>query len=418
MDAYQLSLDIIIPSFRVSLETLTPFLKVRHPGDMEVSIILIIDNPDKLLKVTQTDTITSGVKAFKKKLLEHSIGNLFYPESKLKVLCNKRNIGAANTRNVGLDNSDADYVLFLDDDVIPNENILFQYRAKLLELENEGTFEQVAGIMGPCVFPRSPTMPLKEAAFHVRNLAFIFEGPLNADYNWAQWGVTANLLVPRPKENSIRFDTSFDSPGGEDTDFCLALCEAGNGKRFHSLPSAKVTHPFWNGSVLDLLDHFFAWSLNDSKLFSKYPQFLLRSAPNLPETILLFVLPILLIFKKDILWAIWTVSVMFILNTIVDMVINNGFMQQNILMQLEQYQRPFSFYISAFFLGTLYVFVIECGTLYSHLKRFNFSNIGNRIYLNRKPDDEEEEPPAYMNKELGKFCGYIAILFLSRKFLF
>jgi glycosyltransferase involved in cell wall biosynthesis len=40
---------------------------------------------------------------------------------------NTSNMGAPKTRNVGLDESAADWVLFLDDDVVPEYDLLQHY---------------------------------------------------------------------------------------------------------------------------------------------------------------------------------------------------------------------------------------------------------------------------------------------------
>jgi cellulose synthase/poly-beta-1,6-N-acetylglucosamine synthase-like glycosyltransferase len=41
--------------------------------------------------------------------------------------CNAKNLGASGSRNLGLDESAAEYVLFLDDDVVPDPDLLAQY---------------------------------------------------------------------------------------------------------------------------------------------------------------------------------------------------------------------------------------------------------------------------------------------------
>ena len=65
-------------------------------------IILIDDNADKYWN-NQTQNI---IEAFKQS----------FPNIKLSCIVNETNLGSAQTRNVGIDASDGDYITFLDDD--------------------------------------------------------------------------------------------------------------------------------------------------------------------------------------------------------------------------------------------------------------------------------------------------------------
>jgi len=43
------------------------------------------------------------------------------------VRCNEQNLGASASRNRGIEESTGDYILFLDDDVIPSKDLLHSY---------------------------------------------------------------------------------------------------------------------------------------------------------------------------------------------------------------------------------------------------------------------------------------------------
>jgi hypothetical protein len=53
-----------------------------------------------------------------------------------------------------------------------------------------------------------------------------------------------------------------------------------------SVPSAGVTHPWWDGGRRGYL-HFFRWATGDGHLFQLYPPLMYWSFPNVAESVLL-----------------------------------------------------------------------------------------------------------------------------------
>ena len=89
------SIDVVIPSYRLKEKYLLPILQMEVPEGAEVHYIIVADNPE--------------VKS-PKRLLEKVDGE------RVKLIINPQNLGASESRNVGIENSTADWVLFLDDD--------------------------------------------------------------------------------------------------------------------------------------------------------------------------------------------------------------------------------------------------------------------------------------------------------------
>jgi GT2 family glycosyltransferase len=216
---------------------------------MQTLFIVIIDNPDALLREAAAITGTkvdadSMTLNESERILE---GYLSKSGNHIRVRCNTENLGASASRNRGLDESAAEFVLNLDDDLIPNPDLLDQYGSKLQGINDDDDDDDVIGLVGLVRFPRDPKLPLVHAAVLMSYLTFMFEIAERSDmYEPAApaWGVTANILFRR---TSVRFDLAYaKTGGGEDVDFSLRQAEAsheGTGKLV-AVPEACVVHPF------------------------------------------------------------------------------------------------------------------------------------------------------------------------------
>jgi len=58
----------------------------------------------------------------------------------VRVRCNASNLGASASRNRGINESAAEFVLNLDDDIIPDAYLLEQYGRKLLQIDASVAF--------------------------------------------------------------------------------------------------------------------------------------------------------------------------------------------------------------------------------------------------------------------------------------
>ncbi|CAG8560386.1 11032_t:CDS:2 [Acaulospora colombiana] len=255
-----LTLDIIIPSYRVDLNYLGPIINLERPSTISTMVIIIIDNPD------------SQYSDILKKFYEK--------DPFIRIRENETNLGASETRNRGLRESSADYVLFLDDDVTPDPDILFECEKVIREHPN------ACGFIGNSKFP--------DASHEIYTCAIVMSG---VTYFWdaaekfeedLPWGVTANLLVRRYNDG-ILFDPIFPKTGGgEDIDFCLRKREFfvnqyPGGEGFRCAPKVRVVHPWWNHGKRSYW-RFYGWAKGDGALIKLYPKLTFRdAAPNSAE---------------------------------------------------------------------------------------------------------------------------------------
>jgi len=279
----EISLDIIIPSYRADPQKLQKIidLKTFHKS-VKKKTIIIVDNPDipkkQIEKIEQEDVIVSK---------------------------NKENIGASQSRNKGIELSDADYVLFLDDDIIPNDNLLKEYTEAIKSNQDS------PGFVGVTKFP-DPNSSFTRALLLSDILTF-FDYAEKVQH--MSWGVTANLLLKKEAIDNIRFDqdTFPKKGGGEDIDFCLNVVKKADDKMLKTKPSAEVKHPWWKGGGFHL-DRFFRWSFGDSVLTSLHPEFKYFNFPNLVGfSVLGSFLMFILNYKMFPLWLLAILSSEFFL---------------------------------------------------------------------------------------------------------
>ncbi|GKY97878.1 hypothetical protein MPSEU_000745800 [Mayamaea pseudoterrestris] len=247
-------LDVVVPSYRIDLEYLERICRLQVPENVRTTFIIVIDNPVELNQMYGTNKADDAAILMEIDLAEKTKNNI-------RVRCNSVNSGASASRNRGLDESAAEYILMLDDDVIPNNDLLYQYETTLQTIS-----ASTVGIVGMVRFPRRSDLPLLHAAVLMSYLTFMFEIASNEKYKNPAWGVTANLLVRR---SEIRFDTVYaKTGGGEDVDFALRLVQE-TGGRLLTNPQALVTHEYWPGGMTAILAHFYRWAIGDSALFKR-----------------------------------------------------------------------------------------------------------------------------------------------------
>jgi len=164
----------------------------------------------------------------------------------IRVRCNDLNIGAPASRNVGISESSAEYIIFLDDDVLPESDLLSKYQIgvrKAMDSEPTGNF---IGVIGMVRFPRRSNMTIKHAAILMSYLTFMFEISTNQIYKHPSWAVTANVLLK--KTPYLKFDESYaKTGGGEDVDLCLRL--GSRGGKFYKQGDAVVHHDFFSAGL-------------------------------------------------------------------------------------------------------------------------------------------------------------------------
>ena len=398
-------MDVVVPSFRVRLDYLQSICYLKVPKWMKTNFIIIIDNKDALLRaVRDISNIKSSISVPEaESVLEHHLAK---SGNNVRVRSNDRNLGASASRNRGLDESAAEFVLNLDDDLIPDDDLLEQYGKKLKDID-----ESVVGLVGLVRFPRTPDMPLRHAAVLMSYLTFMFEIAERSDtmYNPA-WGVTANILFRR---TPVRFDLAYaKTGGGEDVDYALRVTEACGGGSLLAIPEARVVHPFWPGSTFVLSSHFYNWAIGDGALFKKFPEYCYWSFPNLPET-LVASLPVCLWAQIGPLHYLVFILRSIAADFIVDFIFGNYRHRISIVQGIGKdkvaTRRSHFFYFFAHILANLYIIGLECGRLRGHVGRLDVSHgVCRRFdwHIGRL----ENAPKNFRSMEAKKFALFIAIL--------
>jgi glycosyltransferase involved in cell wall biosynthesis len=261
--------DIIVPSYRVQMSYLGPILNdIIIPETADVMYIVVVDNPATEKEILQK-LHAEEVKA---------VG--VHSRKRIRIRVNAANEGASFSRNVGIRQSKADFLLFLDDDVLPSNEILQEY------LMAQAAHPDYDGFVGSTELVQlDPSTPstLFQIAVQLSGITYFWSAPATASE--MPWGITANVFFRKSHlpDEQIFFDLSyFKTGGGEDIDYCLQL------KKFPllSVPRAKASHPWWHSGKRNM-SRFFYWAMSDSLLQSQY-SFL--SFPNLQETIIFYLL--------------------------------------------------------------------------------------------------------------------------------
>ncbi|KAJ3291956.1 hypothetical protein HDU79_001886 [Rhizoclosmatium sp. JEL0117] len=257
-----ITLDVVCPSFRSHQPTLERILKLEVPVNVSTTFIIVFDDPE-----------SPDSKACFSHLAKQYGNDPF-----VRLRMNSQNLGASETRNRGLDESTADWVLFLDDDVEPSKNILSAYAKAIEALPN------ASGFVGPTILP--PPKTSRQIGVSLANMTFFWDlGLTHPGETKIPWGVTANLVARR---TDIRFKTLFPKTGGgEDVDFCLrttALLKSGT--QFVAVPDALANHPWWDGGT-PKYSHFWGWARGDGALADLFPQYAYYNLPTASETIFL-----------------------------------------------------------------------------------------------------------------------------------
>lgn len=240
------SIDVVIPSVRSDAEALLAGMPLDVPDGAEVSYWIVSDRP-----------------GLKPRTLDHN-------GCRVTLVVNEGRLGAPMSRNVGIELGSADYVLFLDDDVLAPRDLLRRY------MDAARAHPGAAGYAGPTVFPAP--INLFTRGVLASSMTTMFRLP--AEREWVTWATTSNLMIPRRAMGRARFRGIFPAHGGgEDIDFCLQV-----GGRLKTVPMAAVRHGWWGGGRRSYR-RFFRWAFGDSVLPMLYPLRKYYDAPNGTEAL-------------------------------------------------------------------------------------------------------------------------------------
>ena len=248
--------------------------------------------------------------------------------------------GASAARNVGFAASDADWVLFLDDDTTPSPDLLHQYAEAAEAWLGDPDAPEPYGFAG-CTEFFAPAGSLWAVAARCSGM---LEGFTAAGrYTCPPWSPTANLMLrraaaPPPRgpdaaepppsggerarllgdgaaaaaaddeeaaggaaPSCCRFDETLPRSGGaEDVDICLRLSVRGADPQFSTgadgvtrpnaarvlvgVPAARTQHRLW--SARGILARGLRWGYAGALIAAKHPQLARRRAPTVVEALL------------------------------------------------------------------------------------------------------------------------------------
>lgn len=209
----QQSIDIVIPSFRLNEEILIGIFSLKKPKSCLVKYFLIADNPSVVISEKLSQNIT---------------------ENNVTLLVNSINLGFSRTRNKGIDAGNGDWIVLLDDDIIPQPDLLIVYSNAIEE------YPDSIGFAGATKFPK-PFNIVTEALFLNGSVGHFDSTIKGKEISWTP---TANVLLNRKKLADRRFLPELKN-GGEDIEL-LFRNSVENSQKYISIPEAYVTHPWWN----------------------------------------------------------------------------------------------------------------------------------------------------------------------------
>ena len=334
----KISIDVVIPSFRLNEKYLLPLLQLKKPVHAEVKYFLVVDNPDIQIPASLEDP---------------GLGNEIF------LIINPENLGVSKTRNVGIEAGNGEWILFLDDDIVADENLLFEYSKAISEHPDE------IGFIGYTQFPKESTSFGK--AIIASGSMDIFSVALRRDY--FVWGATVNFMVKRKAIGPARFSDEFPKKGGgEDVDFFLNVRKENGNKNFKTLAVAKVEHPWWHGEKPDF-ERPFRYGKGNSLLGNRHKEYTYYDFLNTPETILILFVALLFfaIFKPGFLLP----CTLFIAGII---------LTEFLASAVQYFKRRKSVEVLSVWYLTLLRLFQECGVLAGKLEKGQVWRIGERFH--------------------------------------
>jgi glycosyltransferase involved in cell wall biosynthesis len=197
----------------------------------------------------------------------------------VRIYQNPSNVGASQSRNTGIASSFGDWVVLLDDDVIPSKNLLDAYLGALLRNPDAMVMVGLTSLADP--------LTLLQHALKASQMTFFYD-VANRMMN-PPWGVTANICVRGRTSHGVWFSNDYPrTGGGEDVDYCLRIKDL---YPFHTrnevivaVPEARAEHPFWNSISRQVI----GWACGDVRCLSALPLKTFFAPPNWIEFIFLF----------------------------------------------------------------------------------------------------------------------------------
>lgn len=252
------SIDIVIPSFRLDERFILPLVALVKPPGWTFNYYIVVDNPDIV--------VSERIQRLRDK-------------GSITLIINEKNCGASVSRNRGIEAGIGTWILFLDDDVEPDDQLLFHY------VKAVSDWPDAIGFIGLTDFPE-PVNAFTQAVE--------LSGPLTPfkiakKMHEFPWGVTANMMFNRASLGEARFSEDFPkNGGGEDVDLAARISLKYQ-KKFKCLSAAKVIHPWWNAGKTQYT-RFFRYGIGTAYLLPRFSNYVWYGFPNPVESFLVLVI--------------------------------------------------------------------------------------------------------------------------------
>eukprot|EP00752_Nemacystus_decipiens_P005824 g5264.t1 len=234
-------LGVVVPTYRCDVSMLRDIVSLRPSVYPHVSVqtVVVVDRPDA--------ESLENVRALSSYAKDHCV----------RVVVNEKNVGASQSRNVGLSQAFSDQAVLLDDDVVPERDILDAYLGGIDRYPDAHVW------VGCTRFP--PAKTTVEHAVRASNLCHFYG---IADLvSRPPWGVSANLCVSG-RSGGIWFNPAYPKTGGgEDVDFCLKARQRYGPDAIVAVPGAVATHPYWGSPIRQM----WGWARGDALCLSLHP---------------------------------------------------------------------------------------------------------------------------------------------------
>jgi GT2 family glycosyltransferase len=248
-------MSIIIPvEGRVKLiEQLLESLRKSHLPDATIIEIIVVDSSE----IPDAQAIKEACKQY---------DAAYYYGSK----------SVRAKRNMGEHKACHEYLLFLDSDCTVSESLISCY---LNYIKREAPRQKVIAGAGPTIFQGGESWFTR--LIEKSNLLTPFKAPKSEKI--LLWSTTSNLMVSKAAFKYVggfREDLPFRL-GGDDTDFCLRLYEAGC--RIAAIPDAVCYHSWttWS-SPISVVRRSFRWGWVQAIILKRHPRFRRIAAPGMP----------------------------------------------------------------------------------------------------------------------------------------
>lgn len=256
-----INIDIVVPSYHPTTEFLGHILAIQIPESITLQYYIVLDKNDE-------------------EILPNDFMDTWKSQKNVSFIHNQHNMGASGSRNVGLEAGSGEWVVFIDDDTIPDKKLLYGY---LEEIEKDGLQNQRPGYAGVVRLPAS-TNSFQAAVRGVGMIQFYDQALYKKTVTWA---VTANMCVNRQRIGHLRFHEQFPKGGGgEDVAFGYDILKK-TGSKLGCASRALTIHPWWQGRSCT---RFFRWGYGDSLVYALFPEYSEFRRPNYCEVSLLIVL--------------------------------------------------------------------------------------------------------------------------------